>query len=161
MVWPTCDLIKTNISNRKCLSRLFIRGGYLKTSLFWGDRSLELDGFTLLVRIRVSDSSILNWSKDFWSLSSFPFWRKWRQYRIQALIFAISMRCQNIIWCQHFVFHHIRYNDSNMSARLTPPMHLLHCWTIWGNIIFFITSFPHHLSNSPISSTPTKLLSQV
>ena len=58
--------------------------------------SLELDGFTLLARMRASDSSRLNWSKDFWSLWCFPFWRKWWLYRIHALIFSISVICQNI-----------------------------------------------------------------
>ena len=38
----------------------------------------ELDGFTLLARIRAFDSSRLNWSKDFWFFRGFPFWRKWQ-----------------------------------------------------------------------------------
>ena len=33
--------------------------------LRFGGHSLELDGFTLLARMRASDSSRLNWSKDF------------------------------------------------------------------------------------------------
>ena len=115
---------------------------------------LELDGFTLLARIRASDSSRLNWSKNFWSLCGFPFWRKWRLYRVQALIFAISIRCQNIFWCQCFALHSIQYNDSNMSVRLTPAMVLLYCWTIWGHGMFFLTfSFQHYLSNSLLGST--------
>ena len=60
-----CDLIKMNIGNRQCLSRLFTGGGCLQTSSFWGC-PLELDGFTLLARIRASDTSRLNWSKDLW-----------------------------------------------------------------------------------------------
>ena len=51
-----CDLIKTNIGDKQCLSRLLTCGRCLQTSLFWG-RPLELDGFTLSARIRASDSS--------------------------------------------------------------------------------------------------------
>ena len=63
--------------------------------LRFGGQPLELDGLTLVARIILYDSSRLNWRKDFWSLGAFPFWQKWRRYRIQALIFAISMRCQS------------------------------------------------------------------
>ena len=112
----------------------------------------------MLARIRASRSSRLNWGKDFLSFCCFPFRWKSRRYRIQALIFAISMRCQNIFWYQPFVLHDIQSNYSNMSARQTPPMLLLYCWTIWGHGMFFLTfSFPRHLSNSQIGSSPTKL----
>ena len=72
-------------------------------------------------------------------------------------IFYISMRSQNIFWHQRFVLHDTQYKDRNMSARSTPPWLLVYCWTIWGYGMFFLTfSFPQNLSNSPISSTPTK-----
>ena len=48
----------------------------------FGGRPLELDGFILLTRIRASDSSRLNWSRDFWFLCGFTFWRKCQRYRI-------------------------------------------------------------------------------
>ena len=47
----------------------------------FGSRPLELDGFILLARIRASDSSRLNWSRDFWFLCGFPFWRKCQRCR--------------------------------------------------------------------------------
>ena len=109
----------------------------------------------LLVRIRASDSSSLNWSKDLWFLCGFPFWQKWRRYRIQALTYQWDARIS--FWYQRFVLPGVWFNDSNISARLMPPMFLLYCWTIWGHGMFFLTfSFPHHLSNSLIGSTPTK-----
>ena len=72
-----CDLIKTNIGEKQCLSRLLTCGRYLQTSLFWGCL-LEIDGFILLARMRASDSSRMNWSKDLSFFCGFPFWRKWR-----------------------------------------------------------------------------------
>ena len=89
MAWPLCNLIKTNIGDRQCLSRLFTRGWCLQTSSFLGLFS-------------------------------------WRRCRIQALIFAISMRCQNIFWYQRFA-QLCRCSGSNMSAMSTPPMLLLYC----------------------------------
>ena len=98
------------------------------------------------------------WIGTFWPSCGFPFWWRWWRYRIQALIFATSIRCHNIFRYQSFVLHGVWYNDSNISAKSTPPMLLLYCPTMWGHGIFFFTfSFSHHLSNSSFGSTSTKL----
>ena len=139
-----CDLIKTNIGDRQCLSGILPVVGASKLLRF-GNRLLEPDGFTLLARIRASNSSRLNWSKDLLLLCDFPFWQMWRRYRVQTLILVILVRCQNIFWYQRFVFHGIWCNDSNMSARPTPIILLLYCWTIWRHGMFFSPS-PFHTS---------------
>ena len=71
-----CDFTKTNIF--AWVGSLAVVG--TSKLLYFVSCSL---GFTLLVRIRASDSSRLNWSKDCWSLFDFPFWQKWRWYSIQ------------------------------------------------------------------------------
>ena len=62
--WPMCDLTKTNIDGRQCLSRLFTHGRCFRTSFFWGPLH-EIDGFTLVARIRASGRSRVNASEDF------------------------------------------------------------------------------------------------
>ena len=86
--------------------------------LRFGGQPLELDGLTLVARIIPYDSSRLNWRKDFWSLGAFPFWQKWRRYRIQALIFAISIRCQSghgKYFLTFFFQHHLSKSPSVQS----------------------------------------------
>ena len=143
-----CDFTKTNIF--AWVGSLAVVG--TSKLLYFVSCSI---GFTLLVRIRASDSSRLNWSKDCWSLFDFPFWQKWRWYSIQD--WSLPNQWDTRIYFGTSALHSIWYNDSNMSTRSTPLMFLLYCWTIWGHgIFFFILSFPHHLSNSPVGSTPTK-----
>ena len=118
---------------------------------------LELDGFTLSLMIRASNSSRLSWSKNFWSLCKFPFWRKWRWYKIQALILPYQ-------WDARVFFGTSALSGmvfDTMTALCPPGQHLacffLHSWTIWGHEIFFLSfSFPHHLANSPICQLPQK-----
>ena len=83
------------------LSRLFTHARYLQTSSFRGSSSwIRWIHF-------VGDLTAQNWIGAKISLS---------------ISISISMRCRNIFWYQRFVLHGIRYNDSNMSARSTPPM---------------------------------------
>ena len=131
------------IGDRQCLSRLFTRGRCLP---------LELDKLILLARFRASDSSRLNRSKDFWSLCSFKFWWKWRWY---------SDESDNGIGSRYYLYH---INEMPEYLLVPAPclarclfFFFLYCWTIWGHGMLSITfSFPHHLSNSSIGSTPTK-----
>ena len=146
-----CDLIKTNIGDRQCLSGILPVVGASKLLRF-GNRLLEPDGLTLLARIRASNSSRLNWCKDFSFLCDFPFWQIWRRYTIPALIFVISVKCQNIFWYQRFVFPSLWCNDSNMSAKPTLIMLLLYCWTIWRHGKFFSPSPFHTIFPTPQSA---------
>ena len=78
-----------------------------------------------------------------WSFCGFPFWRKWQRYRIQALIFVISMRCQNIFWYQRTVF-------DTMIATCPPGRHLQCYYCIveqFEDMECFFSPYPFQLPN--------------